>query len=143
MEIVTRPLCALLGSLLALGAWGLLPASAHGARYVRGTTRTAVNTNVVRAGGTRDVNVHRDIDVDVDHDYRGYAYPYHPGARAAAATAAVAVTAVAIGTVVSSLPPGCSAVTVDKVTYQQCGETWYQPRYAGTQLSYVVVNPPR
>ena len=32
---------------------------------------------------------------------------------------------------------------VGNVTYQQCGDTWYQPQYAGTQLTYVVVNPPR
>jgi hypothetical protein len=39
-------------------------------------------------------------------------------------------------------PPSCSATVVGNVTYQQCGNTWYQPRYSGTQVTYVVVNPP-
>jgi hypothetical protein len=34
-------------------------------------------------------------------------------------------------------------VVVGNVAYQQCGHTWYQPRYAGSEVSYVVVNPPR
>jgi len=71
------------------------------------------------------------------------AYRPHPVARAAVATTAVAATAVAVGTVVHSIPPSCSAVVVGNVTYQQCGSTWYQPRYAGSQVTYVVVNPPR
>ena len=42
-----------------------------------------------------------------------------------------------------SLPPSCSTVMVGNVAYQQCGSTWYQPRYAGSAVTYVVVNPPR
>jgi hypothetical protein len=29
------------------------------------------------------------------------------------------------------------------MSYQQCGSTWYEPRFAGTSVSYVVVSPPR
>jgi hypothetical protein len=68
---------------------------------------------------------------------------YHPVARAAVRTTAVVATAVAVGTIVNSIPPSCSSVMVGNVAYQQCGNTWYQPRYAGSQVSYVVVNPPR
>jgi hypothetical protein len=32
---------------------------------------------------------------------------------------------------------------VDGVAYQQCGNTWYQPQYAGTETQYVVVAAPR
>jgi hypothetical protein len=28
------------------------------------------------------------------------------------------------------------------MTYQQCGGTYYQPQYAGSSVTYVVVNPP-
>jgi hypothetical protein len=31
----------------------------------------------------------------------------------------------------------------DAVTFQQCGGSWYQPQFAGTSVTYVVVNPPR
>ena len=37
----------------------------------------------------------------------------------------------------------CSSVMVGNVAYQQCGSTWYQPRYAGSDVTYVVVSPPR
>jgi hypothetical protein len=68
---------------------------------------------------------------------------YRPVARAAVVTAAAVGTAVVVGSVVRSLPPSCSSVMVGNVAYQQCGNTWYQPRYAGSEVSYVVVNPPR
>ena len=68
---------------------------------------------------------------------------YRPVARAAVATAAVVGTAVVVGSVVRSLPPSCSSVMVGNVAYQECGSTWYQPRYSGSQVTYVVVNPPQ
>jgi hypothetical protein len=68
---------------------------------------------------------------------------YHPVARRAVVTTAAVATAVAVGTVVHSVPPSCSSVMVGNVAYQQCGNTWYQPRYAGSAVTYVVVNPPR
>jgi len=68
------------------------------------------------------------------------AYRPHPLARTAAVAA---VTALAVGTVVRTLPPSCQTVVADGVAYRQCGGTWYQPRYAGPDVTYVVVNPPR
>ena len=68
---------------------------------------------------------------------------YHPVARAAVVTGAAVATAVAVGTVVHSIPPSCTKVIVGNVAYQQCGSTWYQPRYAGSQVTYVVVTAPR
>jgi hypothetical protein len=146
---------------LLLGAMGA-PTDAE-ARQVRNGTRTSVNgggraqsasanrggnvnrnanvdnnTNVNRnVNVNQNVNVHRDIDVDVDHGHY-----HHPVATAVGVTAAVAVTAAAVGSIVHSLPSSCTVVVSAGVTYQQCGSTWYQPRYAGTQVSYVVVNPP-
>jgi len=57
--------------------------------------------------------------------------------------AAVATTAVVVGATVHTLPPHCSAVVVGNVAYKQCGSTWYQPHYAGSQVNYVVVTAPR
>jgi hypothetical protein len=45
----------------------------------------------------------------------------YPVATAAAVTATATVTAVVIGSVVNSLPPSCSEVVVNQVTYLQCG----------------------
>jgi hypothetical protein len=50
---------------------------------------------------------------------------------------------VVIGTVVTTLPGGCSAVIVGDVSYQKCGATWYQPQFDGTTIEYVVVHPPQ
>lgn len=69
--------------------------------------------------------------------------PYRPVARAAVVTTAAVATAVAVGTVARSIPPSCGTVMVGNVAYHQCGSTWYQPRYAGSEVTYVVVNPPR
>ncbi len=43
---------------------------------------------------------------------------------------------------VNSLPPSCSAVTANGVTYQKCGSTYYQPQFSGGNTTYVVVNAP-
>lgn len=135
-----RPLSTLL-SFALVSVLGLTALSAE-AREVRNTTQTHVNTQVERGrynnvdvnrnvNVNRDVDVHRDIDVNVDENY-------HPVARAVGATA----TAVAVGSVVRSLPPSCSTVVTNNITYQNCGGTWYQPRYSGTDVTYLVVNPP-
>jgi hypothetical protein len=69
-----------------------------------------------------------------------------PVARPAVVAGAVAGAAVAtavVGTRVHTLPPACSSVVVNGIAYQQCGSAWYQPHYAGSSVTYVVVNPPR
>ncbi|QCB39357.1 hypothetical protein E5554_16890 [Sphingobium sp. PAMC28499] len=64
---------------------------------------------------------------------------WHPVATAAAVT----LTAAAIGSIVRSVPPDCSTVVVNGISYSQCGNNWYQPQYVGSSVQYVVVNPPR
>jgi hypothetical protein len=103
---------------------------------------TNVNQNV---NVNRNVNIDRDIDVNVHGGYGGYGCCYnpHPVATAAAVTTAAVMTAAVIGSVVNSVPPSCQVVVVGTVSYQQCGSTWYQPQFAGTAVTYIVVNPPR
>ena len=118
------------------------------ARGARGYARTNVNVNRgfdrnvnrnVNRNFDRNVNVNRNVNVDVDR--RGWGY--HPVATGVAVGATAAVTAAVIGSVVYSLPPSCTSVIVNGISYQQCGSTWYQPQYAGSNVSYTVVNPPR
>jgi hypothetical protein len=107
----------------------------------RDFSNTSVNRNVNNANINRNinnVNVDRNYDVDVDVDNN-----WHPVARAAAWTAGAAVTAAAIGSIAYALPPSCTTVIVGGMSYQQCGSTWYEPQFAGTSVSYVVVSPPR
>jgi hypothetical protein len=82
----------------------------------------------------RNVNVNRNVDVDVDR---------HWGYGGVGVGAAVAVgTAVAVGAMVSTLPPSCTTVVADGVTYQNCGGTYYVPSYDGPNVVYEVVSPP-
>jgi hypothetical protein len=97
------------------------------------------NTNV-------DIDRRRDVDIDIDVDHRHSGCCYHDnngwGVAAAVATTAV-VTAAVIGSTVNTLPPACTVVMVNGMTYQQCGSVWYQPQFVGTTTSYVVINAPR
>jgi len=120
-----------------------------------GSARTSVNqgnvnrnTNVnsnrnVNANVNRNVNVNVHHDVDVHHSYYGGGCCYHPVATAAAVTATAMVTAAVIGSMVNTLPPSCTVVMMNGLTYQQCGSTWYQPQFVGTSTTYVVVAAPR
>lgn len=85
----------------------------------------------------RDIDVHRDIDIDVDNGWDG-----HPIAAGVAFGTAAAVTAAAIGSVYYALPPACAPRPYSSITYYYCGNVWYEPRYSGTSITYVVVNQP-
>jgi len=126
------------------------PANAgHAANANRGHAANVDHNRDVNRNVNRDVNrnvnrdVHRDIDVDVDVDNHWHDGWYdHPVATAAAVTTAAVVTSAVIGSIVYSVPPSCVTSVINGIAYQQCGNTWYQPQYAGTTVQYIVVNPP-
>lgn len=147
---------ALLVAFLLAGA----PALQAGNKGSRASSRSSVsnknvnrnnnsNKNVnVNSNRNRNTNVNidrdRDIDIDVDVDrHHGCCYhDHHDGIGVVGAVAAVAVTAAVIGSTVTVLPPACTVVYANGITYQQCGGAYYQPRYVGTSVSYVVVGSP-
>jgi hypothetical protein len=53
-----------------------------------------------------------------------------------------AVSAVPIGTVVQTLPAGCTSVAVSGVSYSDCGGVFYKAAFQGNNLVYVVVEKP-
>jgi hypothetical protein len=55
---------------------------------------------------------------------------------AGAATAAVVGLPVGVN-YITTLPAGCSSVSANGVTYQQCGSARYRPYYEGETLVYV------
>jgi hypothetical protein len=94
----------------------------------------------------------------------GYRPPccYHGAAVAGAAVAGAAVGAAAasaayaaapvyyaapvayappVGTVVASLPGGCSSMSVNGISYMNCAGIFYMPFYSGGALMYQVANP--
>ncbi|OOG10445.1 hypothetical protein [Pseudomonas sp. C9] len=99
-----------------------------------------VNRNVNNGNINRNVNVNADgyghYDDDDDFD--------NPLAAALVVGATVAVTAAAIGSIMEpdEMPNDCSQVMRNNTTYLQCGSTWYQPQYQGSNVNYVVVPAP-
>lgn len=103
------------------------------------------NRNVHNGNRNANINNYRDVDIDVDgHGRYGYDDDYHPIAAAAAVTATVAVTAAVVGSIFTpaQMPSSCVQVIHYDVAYMQCGSTWYQPQYQGSDVTYVVVNAP-
>lgn len=104
------------------------------------------NANVNRANvnnaNVNNVNVNRNWNTNVDVD-NGWGWGGHPVAAGAGFAAGAALTSAAIGSVVYSLPPACTVVAVNGVSYQRCGSTWYEPQFAGTSVSYVIVQAPQ
>lgn len=112
--------------------------SVHRSTNVHRSSHSSVHrsTNVHR---NTNVNVNRRVDVNVNHRRGGY---YHPVATGVAIGATAAVTAAVVGSMVNTLPPsGCTTVIRNGIAYSQCGSVWYEPRYSGNNVSYVVVNP--
>jgi hypothetical protein len=98
--------------------------------------------NIANNSGNRNINNVNNVNVNGDFDNGwngGWDDDYHPFAAAAV----IGGTAALVGSMVNSVPPSCTPVVVDGLTYSQCGSTWYQPQYAGTTVQYEVVNPPQ
>ena len=92
-----------------------------------------VRANDVRANDVRlnNVNVNDVNATKVDATYVRPPYVARP--------AALAATAAAVGTTVAVLPPSCTVVDYNDVTYHHCGSNYY----VASNGAYVVVNPPR
>ena len=118
-----------------------------GSRDIRSSASGNVNFNGNR-NFDRNTNVNRNTNINVNNNIHGdclggcYNRGWdHPVAAAAAVTAAAVATAAVVGSIAYSLPPDCSTPTANG--YYECDGTWYQPQYAGTDVQYVVVNPPQ
>ena len=146
---------------LVIGTGWMLPKDAE-ARQVQGGTRTNVNrgANVNRNANINNnanvnrntninkntnVNVNRNVNVHGGYGYHGGGYNNHNDGIGVGGASAIGVAGMAIGSIITaaSLPPSCNTVSVNGMTYQQCGNSWYQPQYSGSQVNYIVVNPPR
>ena len=46
-----------------------------------------------------------------------------------------------VGTMVTTLPPGCAQTKLNDVDYMRCGSTYYKPSMMGTNLVFVVAQP--
>jgi hypothetical protein len=156
LKLFTRFVTLVVTMSLIIGTGWMVPKDAM-ARQVRGHTRTNVNhnTNINRnknVNRNTNVNVNRNANVNVNrnvHVHGGYHgggyYHDHDDGIGVGGAIAIGVAGMAVGSMITAaaLPPSCSTVSVNGITYQQCGNTWYQPQYSGSQVNYIVVNPPR
>jgi hypothetical protein len=82
---------------------------------------------------------------DVAVDSAAYAAAAPPPAPAPAAAPAPAPAAddkpLPLGTVVSSLPAGCTSTPVGGVDYYYCGGNFYKAAFQGNTLVYVTAKP--
>ena len=62
---------------------------------------------------------------------------------ATAAQQAAAAPPLAVGTVVSALPSGCTNKPVGGVQYYECGKNYYRAVFQGNSLVYVTTEPPQ
>ena len=121
---------------------GSVNRSANVNRNVNANTNVNRNVNV-------DTNVNRNVNVNTNvnrYGYGGgccyYGRPVYPAYPAAYAAAAIVATAVVVGSIVNTLPVGCTTVYRNGFAYQQCGSTYYQPQFSGSSTTYIVVNNP-
>ncbi len=145
MNITSLKTVFLTAALVGFLGCGLAPVDAEAGKF-RKDTKTSVNKNVntnrnrnTNVNVNRNINVNKNVNVNVDVNHRHG----HPIARGVAIGTAAAVTAAVIGSIVYSLPPSCTRVIVNGVTYQQCGSTWYQPQIVGGTTQYIVINAPQ
>jgi len=103
---------------------------------INNVNRTNVNVNTVNRTNV-NVNVNTVRRADVDVHVHGGAY-YNPGPS----VGAVVATTLVVGAMVASLPPNCTTIMANGFTYHSCGGTYYQPRYSGNTVTYVVVTRP-
>ena len=62
-------------------------------------------------------------------------------AAAAAAAAQQAAAGLPIGTMVPSLPPGCTSTVIGGVNYFHCGGVYYRAGFQGNNIVYIVSAP--
>jgi hypothetical protein len=108
-----------------------------------GDRRGGGNNNQGNRTNNGNINVGNDINIDIDQGY-GYGhggYYHHPIATGMAIGAVAVTTAAILGASYYSLPPGCTTVYRNGVSYYYCGSTYYQQSWSGNDVVYIVVNP--
>jgi len=79
----------------------------------------------------------QDFIEDLHDDHWDYHHHYYGGFATG-----VVVGSAATVTYVSTLPCTAKVVDVDGVHYYSCGSTWYRRSYSGSEVTYIVVDPP-
>ena len=100
--------------------------------FIAPVRRTAVVTSVAVASTTANANAAAAANAN--------AATAHANAAAAAAAPHPAGPP-PVGTIVTTLPPGCAQTTLNGIEYARCGSTYYKPSMMGNNLVFVVAQP--
>jgi hypothetical protein len=135
------------GFFLVSSCYWVFPHKAD-ARKTLGKTRSSVHRVGNKGGnrkGNKNINVNKNVNVNVNNRHNNKYRHHNRHNNVGVAIAAGAVTGIVVGSIVaaSALPPSCVTTNINGINYRQCGNSWYQPQYSGTQVNYIVVNPPR
>ena len=95
--------------------------------------RTAVVTSVAVASTSANANAAAQANAN--------AAAQANAAAANANAAAAAAKSPPVGTIVTTLPPGCATTQLNGVEYQRCGSTYYRAMMQGSSLVFVVQQP--
>ena len=95
--------------------------------------RTAVVTSVAVAATSANANAAAQANAN--------AAAQANAAAANANAAAAAAKSPPVGTIVTTLPPGCATTQLNGVEYQRCGSTYYRAMMQGSNLVFVVQQP--
>jgi hypothetical protein len=115
-----------------------------GAVNTGNVNRGNVNTGNINTGNVNrgNVNVGNDVNINIDNGYGHHGGYYRNPVAAGIVIGAVAVTRAAVlGAYYYSLPPSCTIVYRNSISYHYCGSVYYQQTWSGNDVVYVVVNP--
>lgn len=105
--------------------------------------RNNINNGNINSGNRNNINIGNDVDIDIDHGYgHGWnGHVYHPVAAGIVIGTVAVTTAAAVGSYYYSLPPSCTVVVRNGISYYHCGSVYYSRTWYGNEVVYVVVNP--
>ncbi|MGH8072398.1 MAG: hypothetical protein ACRERE_45620 [Candidatus Entotheonellia bacterium] len=103
--------------------------------------RTAVVTSVAVASSTANANAAAQANANAAAQANANAAAQANAAAANANAAAAAAKSPPVGTIVTTLPPGCAPTQLNGVEYQRCGSTYYRAMMQGSNLVFVVQQP--
>ncbi len=109
---------------------------------VRPVARTAVVVGTTAAVASSSANAAAAANANATAAANANAAAANANAAAAAAKQPPAPAgSPPVGTIVTSLPPGCSGTKLNGVDYQRCGSTYYEAKMMGNNLVFVVAQP--
>jgi membrane protein involved in colicin uptake len=135
----TRNRLALVACFVVMGNAQAIIGVAPGGSVVR--RHAVVATTAVVASSTANAAAAANANAAAAATANANAAAANANAAAAAQAAPAPAAAPAIGSMTTTLPPGCTPKTLNGVEYQLCGSTYYRAAMSGSTLVFVVSQP--